>query len=378
VWAQDAEDDYESDQVDIDVFVELDVEDEFALLEEELAADEVESASKHRQSIFWSPSAVTVFTREDIRYAGVTRLADLLRRVPGFDVYQMKDSWPLVGARSLTDESNNLVLVLVDGRETLVEFAGFAIWTGMAFDLEEIERIEVIRGPGSTLYGANAFAAIINITTVAEKPQSAADVFIKGGEVGAYRLFGRVRNGWDLGDGRLSFSAGLGAWEKRSVSDLSDLVLDVNFRFHGYLRYQQRQDLDLALHVGIALGNGVFYVHMGDMRIVDATTIWAMGKAAFALGEKVRLKAQFYYVRFRTNFDYRSEFYAYDIWVADIPNILADLGHASAAGPGDPGIPDAYCRRQRALLPHYKGEDAHYRRRRAAPGRLRPPAVDPF
>jgi iron complex outermembrane receptor protein len=295
--------------------------DEIELLE--MAADEVESASKHRQSIFWSPSAVTVFTREDIRYAGVSRLADLLRRVPGFDIYQMKNSWPLVGARSLTDESNNLVLVLVDGRETLVEFAGFAIWTGLTFDLEEVERIEVIRGPGSTLYGANAFAAIINITTVAEKPQSTADVFIKGGEVGAHRLFGRVRNGWDLGDGRLSFSAGLGAWEKRSVSDLSDLVLDVNFRFHGYLRYQQGQDLDLALHAGVAMGNGVFVVHMGDMRIENATTIWAMGKAAFALGEKARLKAQLYYIRFKTNFDYRSEFYAYDIWVADVPNMVA-------------------------------------------------------
>ena len=294
--------------------------DEFELLE--MAADEVESSSKHRQSIFWSPSAVTVFTRDDIRYAGITRITDLLRRVPGFDVYQMKASWPLVGARALTDEANNLVLVLVDGRETLVELAGFTIWTGLAIDLEEVERIEVIRGPGSTLYGANAFAGIVSITTVVDKPKSTADVFIKGGEIGNFRLYGRARHGWDLGDGRLSFSLSAGAWGKHSVSDRNDWVLEVPFRTHGYVRYQEGQDLDLSLHAGWVGGDGVFFVHMGDMRIGNATTLWSMAKAAFALGEKARLKAQFYHVRFRTDFDYRSEFYAYGIWVADIPDLV--------------------------------------------------------
>ena len=82
------------------------VMDEFALLEEEISAQEVLSASKHRQSIFWSPSAVTVLTREDIRDSGAQTFQDLLRRVPGFDVYEMKPSFPIVGARALTDDSN--------------------------------------------------------------------------------------------------------------------------------------------------------------------------------------------------------------------------------------------------------------------------------
>ncbi len=74
-----------------------------------------------RQSIFWSPSAVTVFTREDIRASGAYNLPDLLRRVPGFDIYSMKPSYSLVGARAMTNVYNNLVLLLVDGREELIE-----------------------------------------------------------------------------------------------------------------------------------------------------------------------------------------------------------------------------------------------------------------
>lgn len=137
-----------------DDFVELDVDDEFTLLEEEISADEIESASKHRQSIFWSPSAVTVFTTEQIRSSGANTLHDLLRQVPGFDVYEAKPSYPIVGARALTDDSNNLVLV--DGREALIELSGFPIWAAMSIDIEEVERIEVIRGPGSALYARSS------------------------------------------------------------------------------------------------------------------------------------------------------------------------------------------------------------------------------
>ncbi len=141
-----------------------DLGDEFELLEEdeEMLADEVKSASKRRQSIFDSPSAITVMTREDIQASGATSLVDLLRRVPGFDVYDMKPSFPLVGARALTESSNNLVLLLIDGREGNVELAGYPMWAALTIDIEEIERVEIIRGPGSTLYGANAFAAVIS------------------------------------------------------------------------------------------------------------------------------------------------------------------------------------------------------------------------
>ena len=229
---------------------ESELMDEFALLDEELAADEVESASKHRQSIFWSPSAITVLTRDDIRSSGAATLSDLLRRVPGFDIYEAKCSYPLVGARALTDESNNLVLVLVDGREVLVEFVGITLWSALPFDLEDIERIEVIRGPGSTLYGANAFTAVLNITTISDRPVAHAGFALIGGEGGYHHLMGRAGDSWDLSGGTLSFGLSLGLDQKRSPSDFRDKLLDI-YRAQGHLRYRRGRSLDLSLFAGV-------------------------------------------------------------------------------------------------------------------------------
>jgi outer membrane receptor protein involved in Fe transport len=302
-------------------------EDEIADFEEldlEKLLDVVFSASKHRQSIFWSPSAASVYTREDIRSSGATNLADFLRRVPGFDVYRVKPSYPLVGARALTTASNNRVLVLVDGREALAEVTGFAFWDFLTIDLDEVERIEVIRGPGSALYGANAFAAVVNITTVADNPSSGADVFLKAGEVGRERLFGRARHTLGLGDGTLSFGAGLGVEEIRSPSDVQS-ALSLMLRSHGTLRYRKGRDLDLSLHAGIITGEGVVNIQMGDMRFTDGANYWVMGKSEIGLGEKIRLKSQLYYIRYIGDFHYRTELRAYDMWIADVPVFMISV-----------------------------------------------------
>jgi len=299
--------------------------DEFAILEEEIKPDEVESASKHRQSIFWSPAAITVFTREQIMTSGATNLADLLRRVPGFDVYEMKPSFPLVGARALTDHSNNLVLVLVDGREALVELAGFCIWAAMTIDIEEIERIEVIRGPGSTLYGANAFAAVVNITTMSEQPRRlAANAYITAGQQGRWRLFGRSGGAWPLAGGVLSFSASLGTGGTRSFSDRTDQILRSRERFHSFVRYQRGQDLDLSLHGGLLDGDGPLYMIVGDFQARPVLNHYVMARATFGLTEDLKLKAQLYHIRYRGNFHYRSHFYAYGTWISDIPDFVMD------------------------------------------------------
>jgi outer membrane receptor protein involved in Fe transport len=284
-----------------------------------LSADEVKSASKHRQSVFWSPSAVSVYTRQEIRSSGAVSLVDFLRRVPGFDVYELKPSYPLIGARALTEESNNLVLVLIDGRESLIEFAGLSLMRSLSIHPEEVERIEVIRGPGSALYGANAFSAVVSITTVAEEPRSGADVLMSGGETGTHDVFGRVRGAYKLGSGKLSFSVGIGAEGTDSPSGRGIESFRTYYRSHGHLRYR-RDRLDLSLHTGLVRGDGMFFSTPGDLFLDDGLDFWVMGKTAFLLGESTNLKAQLYYTRGNAHFVPRTGFRAYDIWIADFPD----------------------------------------------------------
>jgi iron complex outermembrane receptor protein len=152
--------------------------DEFAFLQEE---DIIFSAAKHEQDIAESPSAVTVITREQIENSACVDLICLLRGVPEVDVRRVVSSYAAVGARALTGETGDQVLLLVDGMELNEEVFGMPYWQGMSVHLEDIERIEVIRGPGSALYGANAFSAIVSVTT-RQSERSRADIFLGAGE----------------------------------------------------------------------------------------------------------------------------------------------------------------------------------------------------
>ena len=297
---------------------------DFAELDLEELLDVVFAASKHKQSIIWSPSAITVFTREDIRSSGATTLTDLLRRVPGFDVYELKPSYPLVGARALTDDSNNLVLMIVDGREDLVELSGFPLWASLTFDMDEIERVEVIRGPGSTLYGANAFSAVVNVTTVSGASKGDADVILSGGDQGQHRLFGRYRDSLTLGEGTLDFSAGLGTSARRSASDRRCDIIRTDFRTNGFVRYSLGERFNLSVHGGVMEGTGNIFMHAGELRAGYVLNHWVMGKAETALGEKLKLKAQLYHSRYYGEFRSRASLAAYGVWLADTPELHMD------------------------------------------------------
>lgn len=123
------------------------------------------SATKIEQPITESPSSISVITAEDIRRSSATNIADLLRRVPGIDVLRISPSDAQISARGFNESNNNDVLLLIDGRSAYVDFFGIVAWDALPIVLEEIERIEIIRGPGSALYGANAFSGVINIIT---------------------------------------------------------------------------------------------------------------------------------------------------------------------------------------------------------------------
>jgi len=124
----------------------------------------VVSATKHEESLSRTPSAVTVITAEELREYGIRDLVDALRLVPGLDVQAMSPSNTTVNIRKSAHIANWPVLFLIDGRKMTFDLMGFSIIETLPVSLEDIERIEVIRGPGSALYGA-ALSGIINIIT---------------------------------------------------------------------------------------------------------------------------------------------------------------------------------------------------------------------
>ncbi len=143
--------------------------DEFKLLEIDslLSFPQVESVSRRTQSIEDSPESITVLTQEEIQRSGALNVAELLRRVPGVFVLQTLANEYSVGLRGINPLANTRVLFLVDGRQVATQQTGNVPYTELPY-LEEIERIEVVRGPASVGYGANAMSGVVNI--ILKKP----------------------------------------------------------------------------------------------------------------------------------------------------------------------------------------------------------------
>jgi iron complex outermembrane receptor protein len=165
---------------------------DFEQLDLEELLDVVFTAAKHEQDIGESPSAITVITREDIEASGASTVPDLLRMVPGMEVAIVTPYFLSTTSRLFWSYANNHYLVHIDGRETNVDLLGFTPWEVMPIALEDIERIEVIRGPGSSLYGANAFAGVISITTRAPSEKTSAWAGLAGGEAGLIAIGARA------------------------------------------------------------------------------------------------------------------------------------------------------------------------------------------
>jgi iron complex outermembrane receptor protein len=127
------------------------------------------SLSKNDQNAFDIPAAVYVITQEDIRRSGVTSIPEALKMAPGLQVAQMGGNTWAVGSRGFDYQYTNKLLVLIDGRTIYTpQFSG-VFWDMHDIILEDIEKIEIIRGPGATVWGVNAVNGIINIITKSAK-----------------------------------------------------------------------------------------------------------------------------------------------------------------------------------------------------------------
>jgi iron complex outermembrane recepter protein len=132
---------------------------------EDLMNIQVVSVSKTEQTLSRTASAVFVITQEDIRRSGAMNIPDLLRMAPGVDVAQINSNTWAITTRGFNGRFANELLVLVDGRSVYTPTFGGVFWDTLDFPLEDIDRIEVIRGPGGSIWGANAVNGVINIIT---------------------------------------------------------------------------------------------------------------------------------------------------------------------------------------------------------------------
>jgi iron complex outermembrane receptor protein len=209
---------------------------------EQLGSIEVTSVSRRAERLADAPGSIYVISNEDIRRSGVRTLPEALRLAPNLLVARTNANSYAVSARGFNNSVGNKLLVLIDGRTIYTPLFSGVFWNAQEVMLEDVERIEVISGPGATLWGANAVNGVINVITRSARDtqggllaaeagnRDIAGAVRYGGKLGAaghYRIYGRGfeeqnterANGTPVGDGWSKGQAGFRAdWESASRS----------------------------------------------------------------------------------------------------------------------------------------------------------------
>jgi iron complex outermembrane receptor protein len=164
---------------------------------EELFNIEITTVSRQPERLVHAASAIQVITAEDIRRSGATSLPEALRLASNLQVAQFSSSRWNITARGFNSTAANKLLVLIDGRTVYTPLFSGVFWDVQNVMLEDIERIEVISGPGATLWGANAVNGVINIIT--KNPRDTQGALLSGGGGSLLRGFGNARYGDKIG-----------------------------------------------------------------------------------------------------------------------------------------------------------------------------------
>jgi iron complex outermembrane receptor protein len=149
---------------------------------EELMNIEVTLASRVPQKLTESASAIQVLTGEDIRRSGATNIPEALRLIPNIEVAQITANAWIISARGFNTIFANKLLVMIDGRTVYTPLFGGVIWEQQNVLLEDVDRIEVVSGPGGTLWGANAVNGVINIITKNAKDSKGLYAMVSSGD----------------------------------------------------------------------------------------------------------------------------------------------------------------------------------------------------
>ncbi|WP_310734505.1 TonB-dependent receptor plug domain-containing protein [Azohydromonas caseinilytica] len=163
---------------------------------EELGNIEVTSVSRRAERLSDAPASVFVITAEDIRRSGATSLPEALRLAPNLQVARLSAAFHAVTSRGFNSNTANKLLVLIDGRSVYTPLFGGVFWDAQQLPLQDVERIEVISGPGGTLWGVNAVNGVINVIT---RPATQTRGFELAAGAGNREHGLSLRQGLDLG-----------------------------------------------------------------------------------------------------------------------------------------------------------------------------------
>ncbi len=202
---------------------------------EELLATEIQVASRKEQSLREAPGIVTVITEEEIRNSGARDLIDLLRLVPGFDFGV--DVQGVVGAAMRGNWGHEgKILLLLDGEE-MNEALYSTLQFGNRFPLSQLDHIEIVRGPGSAIYGGNAELGVINLITKSAAKLGGLNVSLLHGFNGGLGMHSRADVGYGAVSGAMSYSGIASISDgRRSTRDFTDFNGDTyNMRYNSDL-----------------------------------------------------------------------------------------------------------------------------------------------
>lgn len=162
----------------------------------ELMSLKITSLSRKEEALNKAPAAVYVITNDELKRMGVTHIAEALRYVPGVEVVRQEANKWAISIRGFNSRSANKLLVMIDGRSVYSPFFSGVLWEEKDVVLEDVERIEVIRGPGGTTWGANAVNGVINIITKDSRDTQGGQVKLGAGL--EERSLSQARYGWRI------------------------------------------------------------------------------------------------------------------------------------------------------------------------------------
>ena len=260
---------------------------------DQLLATKVISVSRTLEDWTTAPTAIDVLTSEEIHFSGAVRLAEALRFAPGLNVARYVGSSYAITARGFSGSSVNKMQVLLDGRSLYTPLFSGVFWEVQDTMLEDVDRIEVVRGPGATLWGADAVNGVINIVTKNARDTQGGLVVGSGGS--GERALGEIRFGGKAGDNtyyRTYFK----------YLDRADQAIPNGSSAHDGMTQEQggfRSDSTLAGGNALTLQGDLYFNRFGIAGRPDAKNEGGnlLGRWTHDFADASDLQVQFYYDR---------------------------------------------------------------------------------